>query len=145
MLNGTTNRRRTTQHFSPGTEQETKPKHQGNGRRLRTGSARYAGEIPHHKHRVIHHFLLPATNVNTMVMPGYIAEVRTRFKRPGVYDMPCHEFCDDGHHGMWTRVNVLKEQFPQLIARQLPGDEMQELAAFYGTRTGAQEPGGVSR
>ena len=66
---------------------------------------------------VIHGFLLPSTNVNTMVMPGFIAEVRTRFSRPGVYNMPCHEFCGDGHHGMWARVNVLpKEQFPQLGA-----------------------------
>ena len=66
---------------------------------------------------VIHGFLLPSTNVNTMVMPGFIAEVRTTFSRPGVYNMPCHEFCGDGHHGMWARVNVLpKEQFPQLGA-----------------------------
>ena len=66
---------------------------------------------------VIHGFLLPATNVNTMVMPGFIAEVRTRFSRPGVYNMPCHEFCGDGHHGMWARVNVLpKEEFPRLTA-----------------------------
>ena len=66
---------------------------------------------------VIHGFLLPATNVNTMVMPGFVAEVRTRFSRPGVYNMPCHEFCGDGHHGMWARVNVLpREQFPQLAA-----------------------------
>ncbi len=66
---------------------------------------------------VIHGFLLPSTNVNTMVMPGFIAEVRTRFSRPGVYNMPCHELCGDGHHGMWARVNVLpKEQFPQLGA-----------------------------
>jgi cytochrome c oxidase subunit II len=66
---------------------------------------------------VIHGFLLPATNVNTMVMPGFIAEVRTRFTRPGVYNMPCHEFCGDGHHGMWARVNVLpKNEFPQLTA-----------------------------
>jgi cytochrome c oxidase subunit 2 len=66
---------------------------------------------------VIHGFLLPATNVNTMVMPGFIAEVRTRFSRPGVYNMPCHEFCGDGHHGMWARLNVLpKELFPQLAA-----------------------------
>jgi cytochrome c oxidase subunit 2 len=66
---------------------------------------------------VIHGFLLPATNVNTMVVPGFIAEVRTTFTRPGVYNMPCHEFCGDGHHGMWARVSVLpKEEFPQLTA-----------------------------
>jgi cytochrome c oxidase subunit 2 len=66
---------------------------------------------------VIHGFLLPATNVNTMLVPGYIAEVRTRFSRPGIYEMPCNEFCGTGHHGMWARVNVLpKEQFPRLAA-----------------------------
>jgi cytochrome c oxidase subunit 2 len=66
---------------------------------------------------VIHGFLLPATNVNTMVVPGFIAEVRTTFTRPGVYNMPCHEFCGDGHHGMWARVSVLpREEFPQLTA-----------------------------
>jgi len=64
---------------------------------------------------VVHGFLLPNTNVNTMVVPGFVAEVRTTFSRPGVYNMPCHEFCGDGHHGMWARVNVLpREQFPKL-------------------------------
>jgi cytochrome c oxidase subunit II len=68
---------------------------------------------------VIHGFLLPATNVNTMVMPGFIAEVRTSFSRPGVYEMPCNEFCGYGHHGMWARVRVLpKEQFPRLAANE---------------------------
>jgi cytochrome c oxidase subunit II len=68
---------------------------------------------------VIHGFLLPATNVNTMVVPGFIAEVRTSFNRPGVYNMPCHEFCGSGHHGMWARVRVVpKEQFPQLAANE---------------------------
>jgi cytochrome c oxidase subunit II len=64
---------------------------------------------------VIHGFLLPATNVNTMVVPGFVAEVRTRFTRPGIYRMPCNEFCGNGHHGMWARVSVVpKEQFPAL-------------------------------
>jgi cytochrome c oxidase subunit 2 len=66
---------------------------------------------------VIHGFLLPVTNVNTMVMPGFIAEVRTSFSRPGVYSMPCNEFCGPGHHGMWARVEVVPaEQFPTLTA-----------------------------
>jgi cytochrome c oxidase subunit II len=64
---------------------------------------------------VIHGFLLPATNVNTMVVPGFVAEVRTAFSRPGVYEMPCNEFCGYGHHGMLARVKVVpKEQFPSL-------------------------------
>jgi cytochrome c oxidase subunit 2 len=64
---------------------------------------------------VIHGFLLPTTNVNTMVVPGFVSEVRTRFTRPGIYRMPCNEFCGNGHHGMWARVSVVpKEQFQAL-------------------------------
>ena len=64
---------------------------------------------------VIHGFLLPSTNVNTMVVPGFIAEVRTRFTRPGIYRMPCNEFCGAGHHGMWARVSAVpKEHFQSL-------------------------------
>jgi cytochrome c oxidase subunit II len=58
---------------------------------------------------VVHGFLLPATNVNTMVVPGFVSEVRTRFSRPGVYRMPCNEFCGNGHHGMWSRVEVVSK------------------------------------
>ena len=41
---------------------------------------------------VIHGFLLPDTNVTTMVVPGFVSEVRTRFEKVGDYVMPCHEF-----------------------------------------------------
>jgi cytochrome c oxidase subunit II len=56
---------------------------------------------------VVHGFLLPNTNVNTMVVPGFVAEVRTQFKHVGEYNMPCHEFCGLGHHDMWTHVIVV--------------------------------------
>lgn len=55
---------------------------------------------------VVHGFLLPDTNVNTMVVPGFVAEVRTRFAAPGEYAMPCHEFCGLGHQAMWSHVSV---------------------------------------
>lgn len=62
---------------------------------------------------VVHGFLLPGTNVNTMVVPGFVAEVRTRFAQAGEYEMPCHEFCGLGHHAMWTHVSVVpKDRFP---------------------------------
>jgi cytochrome c oxidase subunit 2 len=68
---------------------------------------------------VVHGFLLPATNVNTMVVPGFVAEVRTSFSRPGVYWMPCNEFCGSGHHGMWAKVKVVpKDQFTQLASNE---------------------------
>ena len=61
---------------------------------------------------VVHGFLLPDTNVNTMVVPGFVAEVDTSFAEPREYRMPCHEFCGLGHHAMWTRVSVVpKDQF----------------------------------
>jgi cytochrome c oxidase subunit 2 len=68
---------------------------------------------------VVHGFLLPSTNVNTMVVPGFIAEVRTRFSRLGIYRMPCNEFCGPGHHGMWARVSVVpKDGFQTLVATE---------------------------
>jgi cytochrome c oxidase subunit II len=64
---------------------------------------------------VVHGFLLPDTNVNTMVVPGFVAEVRTSFAAPGQYAMPCDEFCGLGHHAMWAHVSVVpKEQFANL-------------------------------
>ena len=59
---------------------------------------------------VVHGFLLPDTNVNTMVVPGFVAEVRTSFAKVGEYVMPCHEFCGLGHHGMWAHVRVVPRQ-----------------------------------
>jgi len=56
---------------------------------------------------VVHGFLLPETNVNTMVVPGFVSEVRTRFARTGDYLMPCHEYCGLGHQAMWARVSVV--------------------------------------
>jgi cytochrome c oxidase subunit II len=58
---------------------------------------------------VVHGFLLPDTNVNTMVVPGFVAEVRTRFTHEGEYTMPCHEFCGLGHHAMWAHVRVVPQ------------------------------------
>jgi cytochrome c oxidase subunit II len=60
----------------------------------------------------IHGFLLPDTNINTMVVPGFVAEVRTRFSNVKEYQMPCHEFCGLGHQAMWAHVVVVpQEQF----------------------------------
>jgi len=68
---------------------------------------------------VLHGFLLVDTNVNTMVVPGFVAEVRTRFGRSGDHAMPCHEFCGLGHAGMWAQVVVVpKDQFPDLTPTQ---------------------------
>ena len=68
---------------------------------------------------VVHGFLVTGTNVNTMVIPGYVAEVRTRFDAPGDHLMPCHEYCSVGHEGMWARVKVLERtEFERLHGHQ---------------------------
>jgi len=75
---------------------------------------------------VVHGFLLPNTNVNTMVVPGFVAQVSTRFTHAGEYEMPCHEFCGLGHHGMVAHVSVVpKDQFPGqgLLERTSGGKE----------------------
>jgi cytochrome c oxidase subunit II len=71
---------------------------------------------------VVHGFLLPDTNVNTMVVPGFVAEVRTGFAKEGEYTMPCHEFCGLGHHAMWAHVRVVpKERFANLTSLERIG------------------------
>lgn len=61
---------------------------------------------------VVHGFLLPDTNVNTMVVPGFVSELRASFTAPDEYAMPCHEFCGLGHHAMWAHVSVVpKDRF----------------------------------
>jgi cytochrome c oxidase subunit 2 len=55
---------------------------------------------------VIHGFLLRAANVNTMLIPGQVSRVTTRFNKPGTYPFLCHEYCGVGHHTMWGKVIV---------------------------------------
>jgi cytochrome c oxidase subunit 2 len=56
---------------------------------------------------VIHGILISGTNVNTMVVPGYVAQVHTRFTKTGDLLMPCHEFCGMGHSQMLATVRVV--------------------------------------
>lgn len=56
---------------------------------------------------VIHGILVSGTNVNTMVVPGYVAQVHTTFKKTGNLLMPCHEFCGLGHSEMVGTVRVV--------------------------------------
>ena len=57
---------------------------------------------------VIHGFIVGKSNVNTMLVPGFVATFTTTFTEQGEKLMPCHEFCGTGHEGMWGRVQVLE-------------------------------------
>jgi len=66
---------------------------------------------------VVHGFNIAKTNVNVMLVPGYIATFKTRFKEPAELAMPCHEFCGLGHAAMWANVKVIdKAQFHKQAA-----------------------------
>ena len=73
---------------------------------------------------VIHGILVTGTNVNTMVVPGYVAQVHTRFTKTGDLLMPCHEYCGLGHSQMLATVRVVPpEEFrPGPDGRMACGD-----------------------
>ena len=56
---------------------------------------------------VVHGFLIEGTNINTMLVPGYVSALPIRFKAAGEHVMPCQEFCGNGHQGMWGKVKVV--------------------------------------
>jgi cytochrome c oxidase subunit 2 len=56
---------------------------------------------------VIHGILVSGTNVNTMIIPGYVSQVHTVFRRTGDLLMPCHEYCGMGHSQMSATVRVV--------------------------------------
>ncbi|SIO47183.1 cytochrome c oxidase subunit 2 [Bradyrhizobium erythrophlei] len=56
---------------------------------------------------VVHGLLIEGTNINTMLVPGYVSVLPIRFKALGEHVMPCQEFCGIGHQGMWGKVKVV--------------------------------------
>jgi len=69
---------------------------------------------------VLHGLHLPGTNVDTMVIPGFVSQVRTEINYDAVAKVAkkvangglrvpiyCNEYCGLGHHFMWSRVTVV--------------------------------------
>lgn len=68
---------------------------------------------------VVHGFLIEASNVNTMLVPGYVSTATARFAAPSERNMPCHEFCGMGHEGMWGKIEVIdRAAFLRLAAER---------------------------
>ncbi|KAA1176520.1 cytochrome C oxidase subunit II [Rhizobium tropici] len=68
---------------------------------------------------VVHGFIIQGTNINTMLVPGYISVQTARFSQPGEHLMPCQEFCSVGHEGMWAKVKVIdKADFMKMAATE---------------------------
>jgi cytochrome c oxidase subunit 2 len=71
---------------------------------------------------VLHGLHVPGTNVDTMVIPGYVSQVRTRINYDAVakigtangkrgirVPLYCNEYCGLGHHFMWSRITVVPQ------------------------------------
>jgi len=55
---------------------------------------------------LVHGFQVVGTNVNVMVVPGYVSQVTSTFERPGEYLIACNEYCGVGHHMMAGKLIV---------------------------------------
>ncbi|MFK3741457.1 cytochrome C oxidase subunit II [Massilia sp. TN1-12] len=68
---------------------------------------------------VVHGFSVSNSNVNMMLIPGYISNFRTKFEHTGEHVMPCHEYCGTGHAAMWAHVKVVdKAEFARMAQAQ---------------------------
>ena len=55
---------------------------------------------------VVHGFFIPNTDINMMVIPGWVNEDEHTFTRPGEYLLICHEYCGIGHQNMFAKIEV---------------------------------------
>jgi cytochrome c oxidase subunit 2 len=67
---------------------------------------------------VVHGLLVTGTNINTMVMPGYVSTFSSSFDKPAEHLMPCHEFCGFAHQAMWAHVKVIDKSAFFELAKQ---------------------------
>lgn len=59
---------------------------------------------------VLHGVHIPMTNMSTMIVPGYVAEVNTVLHHTGDYPLLCNEYCGMGHAHMWANIKVVSKQ-----------------------------------
>jgi len=59
---------------------------------------------------VLHGVHIPMTNLSTMIVPGYVAEITTTFPQPGDYPLLCNEYCGLGHNHMWSAIKVVAKE-----------------------------------
>lgn len=59
---------------------------------------------------VLHGVHIPMTNMSTMIVPGYVAEITTTFPKPGEFPVLCNEYCGLGHNHMWSNISVIAKE-----------------------------------
>ena len=73
---------------------------------------------------VVHGFSVSNSNVNMMLVPGYISNFETKFSQVGDHVMPCHEYCGIGHAAMWAHVKIISKIDFMRQAQAQPGRRM---------------------
>lgn len=72
---------------------------------------------------VLHGVHIPMTNMSTMIVPGYVAEITTTFPKPGEYPLLCNEYCGLGHNHMWSNISVIAKEDWKAPVRALANGE----------------------
>jgi len=67
---------------------------------------------------VIHGVHIPMTNMSTMIVPGYVAQVKTLLHQTGEYPLLCNEYCGMGHAHMWSNIKVVSKEQWQTLNKQ---------------------------
>ncbi|MGA8533061.1 MAG: cytochrome c oxidase subunit II [Candidatus Tumulicola sp.] len=55
---------------------------------------------------VVHGFFIPRTDVNMMVVPGWVNTQSRTFDHAGEYLLICHEYCGINHQDMFAKIEV---------------------------------------
>ena len=65
---------------------------------------------------VVHMLSFLGTDYGLKVVPGAVTEATFTFAKPGIFKIPCHEFCGAGHYAMRGQLNVVpRDQFASLL------------------------------
>lgn len=72
---------------------------------------------------VLHGVHIPMTNMSTMIVPGYVAEITTSFPKPGEYPVLCNEYCGLGHNHMWSNISVIAKEEWKALANSMTNKE----------------------
>lgn len=69
---------------------------------------------------VVHGLEIMGTNVNSMLVPGYVSTFIATVRGVGEHALPCHEFCGMGHAAMWAHVHVVPKVVFDRLAHANP-------------------------
>ncbi|MCK5809597.1 MAG: hypothetical protein KAH00_00830 [Cocleimonas sp.] len=65
---------------------------------------------------VLHGVLIPFSNMNTMIVPGYVSELTTSFTRLGDFPVICDEYCGLAHAYMYGMIKIVPKDNFKLTA-----------------------------